>query len=1117
MSSGDNDDGGDLKIMLKRAKLAKSDKPMQYALVAKGSGDGVLLVSKKKVSPQQITDAKKKCAGKLVARGGVFGEEGKIVFQTPKPAGATLTKLVKLLAKREAQMAVKPEFRLAKGEEDEADEVEGEEVAEKGSPLTGVALRKQLLALDANLSTASAQKGAPAKELKALRDKASEAIDAGKLDAAAKLIEDLEDQIDEIMLAEKEGPVSTGAADLAKRMKALSAEFQQATALKGTATAEMQSLHAKVQSFTETGKGKADEATEALTALEKLVKATLKKASENKPLPEKSEGKSDAVRRISALKADLEKALAAKGPDVWQIKELGDELKSAMEKEDFWSAGQILDRLEPIVKKGAGKQDAPNKQIEKVLAATAEHNKRWTSTLKDNGKQPRDYLYHLDLIAKEVAADTKTLDGLVKNQLPNVPPGDRKKLGETALEFSKMLAGYPDKIEKARQDKVNGAVEAAKGHLQTWQAKIDGAGALTKKPLLQLIEEIEAGLETDLANLKACGAKAQIDPSAVKSGIARLKERYAAELPKRKTQGKPEPKPIVNAKEPDEPTEEELTSIPKIYEKYSKNWFVIKKKYQEGVITEEVMTRLWAYRQKVVFDYMKGLKKFGYEKKNGWDAVGSTNLESDIDISINKHYIKEGEKTISKYDFEFVKDFNDHFFKTYNAQPGIMFDTNLYASAKPIRNLDDQPETPAKKAMNNMTQAGQDIGALMKQRRYMSWEEYDEYMESVLKQMKKDGADAQAIEITRKQFEEADGLYQVATQKMLENAQNLIKGVKESDRTPEQQKAIKMIEESIANAAKASPVEGQKILLKAINELTHFQDVTMWANNEMYTAAVKEVRDIEIKADGIAKEIEEQKLGPDSPKAKELASLLARARDLGADAVFFANEAYHSEGPFKHIVEATQGAESDVEAEFDKKAGEGPKFKSLPPTKQKEMVAAEQKKRRDALSLHQCLQSFNEQLGDFLKDLEHYQQEEFPGMGFYRSSKYLVRLFDAAALLIAKAPNLQVDLDMEQAKNINAGILAARKGALEFKDGPDGKPLEGQALQAEIEAFATEEIKKMFGVSTLKDLGVKFKKVGTAVNAQLRKMVADEMKASKEEEKAYFKNAGKDSTWGAKK
>jgi len=191
--------------------------------------------------------------------------------------------------------------------------------------------------------------------------------------------------------------------------------------------------------------------------------------------------------------------------------------------------------------------------------------------------------------------------------------------------------------------------------------------------------------------------------------------------------------------------------------------------------------------------------------------------------------------------------------------------------------------------------------------------------------------------------------------------------------------------------------------------------------------------------------------------------------------------------------------------------------KELPESERKQMIAAEQAKRRDALSLHQCLQSFNEQLGDFLKDLEHCEKEEFPGMGFYRSSKYLLRLFDAAALLRAKAPSLVIDLDPAHAKQINEGILASRKGALEFTDGPNGAPLQGKELQQEVEAFAIAEIRRMFGVSSLKDLGAKFKKVGTSVNAQLRKMVADEMKANQDEEKAYFTNAGKSGTWDAKR
>lgn len=1119
MSNGDDDGGDDLKVNLRRARMAKVEKPFQYALIAKGGAEGVLLIAKKKITPQQIGAAKKKCSGKLVARGSVFGEDGKIVFQTPKPPGATLPKLVKLLAKRDAQLAVKPEFRVAAGEGD--DELEEAE-AVKEPALSQVALGKKLVELDEEYRRATAQPGASAKELKALREKVSSAIEAGDLGNASKWLEQLEDQLDEALYTDKEAPVATGSAELAKRLTAIQADFQRAVALKGDTVAQMQKLRQTVAASIESGKGTPDEAAKAMTSLEELVDAALKKAAGKKPTPDPAaDGKAGVVRRISALKANLDQAIAAKGPDVWQFKELSDHLKSLVEKQDYWSAGQVLDRLEPLVRTGLN-PGAPNQILDKVLKATDEHCKRWTTTLSNDNKQPRDYLYHLDLMEKEVAADKKTLDGVRKNQLPIAPPAQREKYTQVANKLAELVESFPNKIAKARSAKVAAAVEGAKGRLRQWELSISGAEAIVGKPLLTLIEEIESGLATDLANLTACQAANQIDPRAVESGIDKLKSRYAAALPKRKTAGAPKAKKVAEGDAPPEPNEEEETNILKVYRDNDNNWFEIKKKFQEGAISEAVMKRLWAFRQKVVFNYMAKLKGlYGFERKNGWDAVGSTNLESDIDISINKHYVPEGKQEIEKYDYQIVKDFNDYFFAKFGAQPGIMFDTNLYASAKPMRNLEDRPDSPAKKAMSNMTQAGQDVGALMKQRRYMTWEEYDEYTETVLKQMRKDGADERAIDITRKQFEEADSLYQVATQKMLENAQKLIAGVPEEKRTEEQKKAIKMIEANIARAAEATPVEGQKILLEAITELSHFQDVTMWANNEMYTAAIEEVRTIETEADGLAKKIEAQGLGPDSPESKKLAALLARARDLGADAVFFANEAYHSEGPFKHIVEATQGAESDVEAEYDKKnapkQGEkGKKFKELPESERKQMIAAEQAKRRDALSLHECLQSFNEQLGDFLKDLEHYAKEEFPGMGFYRSSKYLLRLFDAASLLKAKAPSLAIDLDPAHAKQINEGILASRKGALEFTDGPNGAPLQGKALQAEIEAFAIEEIRRMFGVSSLKDLGAKFKKVGTSVNAQLRKLVADEMKANKDEEKAYFKNAGKSGTWDAK-
>ena len=102
-------------------KAAKS-KRAYFAIVLKGSNDGALIVSKTKVPPAAITEAKKRSGGSAVLKGFCQYEEGTYVFETAKQAPATASQAVKLIAKRDAGLAVKAEFRVSADPELLADE-----------------------------------------------------------------------------------------------------------------------------------------------------------------------------------------------------------------------------------------------------------------------------------------------------------------------------------------------------------------------------------------------------------------------------------------------------------------------------------------------------------------------------------------------------------------------------------------------------------------------------------------------------------------------------------------------------------------------------------------------------------------------------------------------------------------------------------------------------------------------------------------------------------------------------------------------------------------------------------------------------------------------------------
>jgi hypothetical protein len=99
----------DLVDGLKAAKTKRA----YFALVLKGSNDGALIVSKTKVPPTGIADAKKKSGGSAVVQGFCSHEDGKYIFETAKEAPATAAQAVKIIVKRDAEMTISAEFRIS--------------------------------------------------------------------------------------------------------------------------------------------------------------------------------------------------------------------------------------------------------------------------------------------------------------------------------------------------------------------------------------------------------------------------------------------------------------------------------------------------------------------------------------------------------------------------------------------------------------------------------------------------------------------------------------------------------------------------------------------------------------------------------------------------------------------------------------------------------------------------------------------------------------------------------------------------------------------------------------------------------------------------------------------
>ncbi len=811
------------------------------------------------------------------------------------------------------------------------------------------------------------------------------------------------------------------------------------------------------------------------------------------------------------------------------------------------SSGPKLDKALGELEVGARKA-AAKKAKDKILDGV----KARLDKVKDFAKlQPQDRLLNTGWMDR----DAKAYDKMLSEIRVLLPTSD-------ADECEKQIKALGDEAEKCRHRLSVDVKKDLDSKLdKTWpdlEAKARRA-ANSPKELLHNIEAIEAGMSEMRMALKIAGSKEE-DVDFFSKRLDSLKQLYESKLPKSEIKPKdagqdsqPEPKLIYSN-----------AVCEKIYSLYGNNWFELKKAYNTPEFIKKVaeandgkapkdgkeaMWQLWAYRKETVDNLItKATKEFGVEGKGkGWVAVGSTNLESDYDLSVMMHGTKGK-------DFQVVDYFNKEFKAKYKTQPGIMFDTNLYATAPPEARMSDNPETPSEKAMAAMARSGQDVGALMKQRRFMSWDEYEDMMNAVLDEMESAKVAAEIVQATRTQFEEADNQYQLAQLRILEPGLAVLDGfikqlsAEENKSTDPRRKARlkellalqKTVKAKKTDATSASGSLGSKLILAAVSLLEGAEDVMLEVNNQIYAKAVEESRGVEKDALELAKEIEELEAeinghpktaqDPEETELKKLEAKLAqkkidfegkaaRSKSLFTDSVFFANEAYHSDGPFKHVVQATQAVDSDVERDYKATENESVEvpWDNLDKTQKLKLIEAERKKRRDGLSLHECLQSFNEQLGDFIKDLHHHAEakdEELPGTGFFRSSKYLDRLIDAVSLLDQKqAGGLKAEIPgnlaslKEYRSALSEGLLSMRKGKISIEaadiEGSGTDEEKAKKAHEQMEAFAIAEIKRLFDVTTLKALGQKFKTYGAKINAELRAQVALEMQALKDDA-AFF-------------
>ena len=762
---------------------------------------------------------------------------------------------------------------------------------------------------------------------------------------------------------------------------------------------------------------------------------------------------------------------------------------------------------------------------------------------------------------------------------------------EAARQITQALTQAPD--AKARKDlylSANSALVKVDGLINDWQTQfvegrdLPGIDALAG-PLVEMIEaqrSLELAMKSLLPTLRGQPAKDDGAP------------------------GGPVPQEMVIKN--DEDAERVLIEC--------KDWSEAKKLYAQH---KTEMQKLANFRQKVVDAWLNAnlRDRYGLQKgaELGWVSVGSQDPTSDYDISINKHSQNE-DGSIRKYDYEMVAEFNDHFRGKYGCETGTIFDTNLYASAPGLKLLPREDERPEEKQAREQIAASNDIGALMKQRRYMSGPEFNDYMVSVLQGI----PEKKQFEVASR-FQQADDNYRISLQKTIEVlVKEVAKNVKKLEEAGGSKEEIEELnkllerERAVRSGSGSDVIGGTDDMEHLAHDLEHAcKDSNTQSTNNLYLEATKDVRAVEGKITGLQaciksaealqktaktlaelpqsapdserekllKSLDELKIElskavanlndtrlKDVPKAIEEGRLDAAASDLARLApelyedlgrafsisMFFANEAYQSGGPFKHVVYAGQAVEGDVrngaaKQESEQKGIADGKKKQLETalleikakletnmtateqpganqnalqterdelTRQfgslsdevlvqekqiKELedkiqaaIAAERKKRRAEMSSGECLDSFNEQLGDFLKDLAHYGDAD-PGVAIIQSSKYLDRMLDALALIsgrgLVKDDTLakEVQLQVARMKDVQDQLIKARKGQIKMVPVEGGEPFTPEEELEQRRALACQ-IMSDWGINSVASLHRVYADLGKKINIEVRKSMA---------------------------
>jgi hypothetical protein len=577
--------------------------------------------------------------------------------------------------------------------------------------------------------------------------------------------------------------------------------------------------------------------------------------------------------------------------------------------------------------------------------------------------------------------------------------------------------------------------------------------------------------------------------------------------------------PGAKAREPLDPADE--PSCHDLFVNYG--WFSMKAAIKTGAFedgtpfSKEIMWKCWRYRQKVVTAEIDKLRRT-YPTLIA-KASGSEDLESDIDITFATPN--------SGDDVRAAKDFNKAMQSEFKKPPGRVFDVNIYArdygAVKESFNKDfslapqadravDQPDDTR---IQKLSQIDQDVATLLKQRRFMEGGEYQSHVDSILKSLKDPVIRAR----TQKQFEEAESIYFLTLQDKIEGIRKKITAqiaAIKSPNTPPPQLQKMQAELAILDKLRdQGDVDGyQKKMQQVMTELElKFPAEVMDATDDMYLDRMGDLRDNQAQITKLQNAkakpadhhpgVECATAHPDEEheawRKKKLNSLEAQVKKDMFTNIVFANEAYMSEGAIQHVVAGMQGATPE----------------------------AKEAALRD-LNAATLVQSCNEQLADFFKDMQHYTHEvdeieggedptkakkarQTSGEAYVHASKYLFRLLDGARVLAEKFAAAEPPLTLQWFTDLAIPGDTLAKQVKSLQDTVDGflyQLRKCSSIEPSVKGeLAVDEVNRVLKVANVRAFTAKIGDLGKEINAKVRahKDFAPELTADRQAEAEYFK------------